>query len=116
MRAYAAAALLTALALAGCSPDDPVAEPSVSTTPSTSSSAASSSGSSSDAPEVVDADQDLLDWARVPGPVRDTTTASGDWTLTVSANGDRAQLRGPTQATVTPGKRGRISEALIDRE
>ena len=116
MRAYAAAALLTALALAGCSPDDPVAEPSGSTTPSTSSSAASSSASSSDAPEVVDADQDLLDWARVPGPVRDTTTASGDWTLTVSANGDRAQLRGPTQATVTPGKRGRISEGLIDRE
>jgi hypothetical protein len=114
VRAYAAAALLTALALAGCSPDDPVAEPSK--PPPTSSATASSpaSASPSDVPEVVDPTLARLDWTPAPGRVSDTITVAGDWTLTVTEKGDRALLRGPTQATVIAGRRGRISEALID--
>lgn len=116
MRSYGVAALVTALLLAGCQSGEPDARPSASGSASSSSGGPSSSGASASDSPTGDPTTDLLEWSKAPGPVTDTTTVSGDWTLTVTAKGDRALLRGPTEATVTAGARGRVSEALIDGE
>ena len=107
MRAYGVAALLTALLLAGCSSDDPDAEPS-----------GSGLGRRPPAPTVVlerearptrprssTPTQDLLDWtqgARAGRPTPPPSPATGRSPSPRTATA--RTLRGPTQATVTAGQ------------
>lgn len=130
---YVASAALVLVTLAGCGDDDPETEPTSSPTsgsastpatesptdsptgsPDSSSSPAPVKGGPSDRPAVVTASTDLLDWQRVPGPVRDTVTRSGEWTLRVDANGGSASLEGPSSASGSGSSGERVSDALID--
>jgi hypothetical protein len=133
-RAYAAAAALLAftltVSLAGCGDDDepePAPEPSASTptspsptgsptSPSSPTSGATGlpAGGSADDPAIVEPTTTLLDWQPVKGPVRDTVTRSGDWTLTVTRNGAGYSLNGPTTSSGSASNNTRISDALID--
>lgn len=131
MRArYAVPLAVLALALAGCGGDDstPQADPaSTSATPSPSATGSSQSPTPSasvspsegdgspDSPEPLEAGTDLLDWTSVPGPVTDTVTRGGGWTLTVDELGTRAVLKGdgPSKITATD-KRHKISDTLLD--
>lgn len=108
---YAAAALV--LALAGCSSDDPGArpEPTESPTGSPSSSAPTTSAPSSPSTSPSDAG---LDWKPVPGPVRDSVTAGGGWTVTVKNDGASWALDGPQDSTGGGESGFRVSNALLD--
>lgn len=131
---------LLALALAGCAGSDqrPAADSRPTSTPastpsstdatgpagsptgaSTEPSASSSGGALPAAgtpasPAVVTAGKDPLDWSRVPGPVDDTVTRSGRWTLTVDEAGTKAEIAGPHGSSDPAGSGQRISDALID--
>jgi hypothetical protein len=139
LRRYAApaAALLlgTTLALTGCSGGDggdggePAARESArspSPTPADSADPTDDPGSESSSPSPVEggtaerpvvptAATRTLDWQRVPGPVDDAVTRSGEWTLRVDQAGTTASLEGPDSASgFAPGPREKISDALID--
>ena len=127
---YVASAALLLAALSACGDDDPETEPASSPTtgaastpatddgptgtPSTSSSPAAPAGGPADRPTALEAATDLLDWQGVPGPVRDTVTRSGEWTLEVDANGAGASLEGPSSASGSGSSGERVSDALID--
>lgn len=112
------AGVALAVALAGCSGDDPgdtrdagdSRPPTTgpSSTPATQPPASPSSGAPS-----TGATTDLA-WKPVPGPVRDEVTAGGRWTLTVTGNGAGWRLTGPGEDShgSTPGFR--VSDALLD--
>lgn len=52
----------------------------------------------------------------MPGSTDDTATVSGAWTLTIDRSRSRATLAGPRSQIFPAGRRGRITEALIDQE
>lgn len=142
LRRYAApaAALLlgTTLGLSGCSGDGPgkptaqegsgSAEPSPTesspTGPTSSdpsdpggdpSSPSTLEGGTAERPAVPTAQERILDWQRVPGPVEDEVTRSGPWTLRVDQSGTSASLEGPDSASgIAPGPRQKVSDALVD--
>lgn len=82
--------------------------------PTSTATATPPAGGTSADPVPVEPRPDLLAWQPVPGPVTDTVTVSGPWTLTVDDQGRRAVLDGPRPATVAAGPQGRISDALMD--
>ncbi len=116
---YAVAVL--ALTLTGCGGSDPGSTPaptdtasagpsSPSTTPATSASTPVSS------PPTTTGGGGPLDWQPVPGPVRDTVTTGGGWTLRVRGNGAGWSLDGPNGSS-GGGRAGfRVSDALLDRD
>jgi hypothetical protein len=112
---YAVAAL--ALALAGCSSDDGMAgaEPTATPTKSSSSSAPESTSASSPTGGTPRAST-RLDWRPVTGPVRDSVTTSGDWTLTVKNNGASWALDGPHGGSGGGASGFRVSDALMDTD
>lgn len=108
--------------LTGCTggdaPDD-VTSPSVTKTGSAGSSApptGTASGGTATDPATASATTDLLDWSAVAGSTDDTSTVSGEWTLTVNGARTLATLDGPDRRQIPSGKRGRITEALINGE
>ncbi|WP_028638017.1 hypothetical protein [Nocardioides sp. URHA0032] len=111
---YAGAAALV-LALAGCSSDGREAErapgpsPTASSSPSAPQATASSSSPASPA-------HDELDWEPVDGPVRDSVTTDGPWTLTVENNGGTWSLDGPRDESGGPTSGFRVSDALMDAD
>lgn len=131
-----AAALL--LVLAGCGDDQPTPE-SASTTPSTtpsrsatespsespsdaptshapSSAPALPPGGTADDPTAVDARTDPLDWKPVDGPVRDTVTRGGGWSLRVPGSGTSYSLEGAGNATGGSQPGFRVSDTLMDAD
>jgi hypothetical protein len=121
-----------ALLLAGCSDaerrpateaDTPSSSPSAteatqdgaSGVPSPSATTPAVTGGTADRPAVLKAATALLDWKRVPGPVEDTVTRGGGWTLTVDEEGSRADLEGPNGAGSWSSDE-RVSDALLDEE
>lgn len=108
---YAAATLV--LAVSGCSNDDPGArpEPTPARTDAPSSSAPPTTASSSPSGSPV---EEQLDWKPVPGPVRDSVTTGGGWTITVKNNGASWALDGPQSGTGGGGSGFRVSDALLD--
>jgi hypothetical protein len=132
---YVAPGIVLLFALAACSPEnaEPTADPtrSASASPPASDapsepppSSASPSGSGDPAgvgtpekPQPLDPGTDLLGWRPVPGPVEDSVTRGGGWTLTVNEAGTRAQVAGPDAGSgITAGPRRRISDAFLDSE
>ncbi|CAI9411987.1 hypothetical protein [Nocardioides sp. T2.26MG-1] len=125
---YAASAAVLALGLAACGGSDEPVTPEPSTSPTSTgpttadpepseSPSTAASGGTADQPEVVEPATDLLDWRPVDGPVGDTVTRSGDWTLRVTGNGRGYQLDGPGSSSgsgSSGGSRSQVSEALID--
>ena len=112
MRAARYAAAVLVLALAGCSSDDTGAapEPTPSPTDASSSSAPTTAPSSpSTSPSGAG-----LDWQPVPGPVRDSVTTGGGWTVTVKNNGAGWALDGPGTSTGGGESGFRVSDALLD--
>jgi hypothetical protein len=120
-----------ALLLAGCSDaerrpateaDTPSSSPSAteatqdgaSGEPSPSATTPAVTGGTADRPAVLKAATALLDWKRVPGPVDDTVTRGGGWTLTVDEEGSRADLEGPNGAGSWSSADERVSDALLD--
>jgi hypothetical protein len=126
-----AAALV--LALVGCSDTEPrpapetttpstsptttdTAQDSVSSEPSSSPTRQATAGGTADRPAAVEPDTALLDWKRVPGPLDDTVTRGGGWTLTVDQARNRADLEGPGAASGWSGTGERVSDALLDED
>jgi hypothetical protein len=122
-----------ALLLAGCS--DAERQPATETrTPSSSPSATEATqdgssgepspsattpavaGGTADRPAVLPPATALLDWRRVPGPVDDTVTRGGGWTLTVDEEGSRADLEGPNGAGSWSSAGERVSDTLLDED
>ena len=108
---YAAAALV--LALAGCSSDDrsagPEPEPEPSASPSSKPARTTPPSSPANGPATTE-----LDWRPVPGPVRDSVTTGGGWTLTVENDGASWALDGPQGSTGGAESGFRVSDALLD--
>ena len=108
---YAVAAL--ALALAGCSSDGPEAgpepSPSPSETPSSSAPATGTPSSPTDRPSGTS-----LDWQPVTGPVRNSVTTGGGWTLVVKDDGASWSLDGPQSSDGGSESGFRVSDALLD--
>jgi hypothetical protein len=128
-----AAALL--LALAGCSDAEPrqaagTATPSASATespqaatpdgpsggPSPSATRSAAAGGTATRPAVLEPETALLDWQRVAGPVEDTVTRGGGWTLSVNQDRSRAELEGPAGATRWSAAGERVADALLDED
>lgn len=111
---YAAGAALV-LALAGCSSDDntagPEPEPSPTGSPSSSAPETTSPSSPTSSPDGA-----KPDWKPVPGPVRDSVTTGGGWTLTVKGNGASWSLDGPQTSTGGAQSGFRVSDALMDAD
>ena len=115
MRAARYAAVALVLALAGCSSDDTTAEPEPTASPTeqqTSSEPASPSASSPT--DGASRSSTTLHWKPVAGPVRDSVTTSGDWTLTVKNNGASWALDGPRGGSGGGASGFRVSDALMD--
>ncbi len=123
------AALVLAVALAGCSDgagdsngdgtsptpsDSPTSAGSASTT--TESPRPGPSGGTVDDPAEADETTALLDWSPVPGSTDDTVTVSGKWTLGYPEQGTEAVLDGPRPVTVRAPSGFRITDALTDGE
>lgn len=118
------AALL--FALAACGDDDPASgDPTPSGSPATTTGSPTPATSAptptsetphpSDDPLVLTAPATaLLDWRPVEGPVEDTVTTNGEWTLTVNQAGDQAQLEGPSTASGSGTTHERITDAFLD--
>jgi hypothetical protein len=117
LSAYAAGTALL-LALAGCSSGDgaDVADPTPAEATGTTAQSPPDSPTPGGGtrPTPLEPGVDLLDWQPVPGSVDDVVTVAGRWTLTVSADGARATLDGPTPTTVRAEDGHRISTAQID--
>jgi len=99
------------------SPSSPPPSSPSRTSPSTGgrSTAAAVPGGTADKPAVLTARTRLLDWQQVPGPIDDTVTRSGDWSLTVNKAGTQARVDGPGSGTgIGTGPRQHISDGLID--
>ena len=111
---YAGAAALV-LALAGCSSDGPEAEPTPEPSPSESPSSSAPETSSPSSPTGSPADEEL-DWQPVDGPVRDSVTTGGGWTLTVKNNGGSWTLDGPHGGNGGGASGFRVSDALMDAD
>jgi hypothetical protein len=114
---YAAGAALV-LALAGCNRSEDSAGPSPEPAPTDASGSPSSSAPATTAPSSPSESPSTarLDWRPVPGPVRDSVTAGGRWTLTVRGNGGSWSLDGP-HASSGGGESGfRVSDALMDAD
>ena len=123
MRRLAAAAAAAVLVLTGCtsgSGDEPQGEGSspapTSTTGGSRASADLPEAGTAEQPAEVTPVQDRLDWRPAGNPTRTTVTAGSTYTLAVSANGVRAQLKGPNGRTVTAPNGFRISDALLDEQ
>lgn len=125
LRRYAAPAAALLLALTACSGTDekrPLARPTPSSTPTSSPSqptatpSAALRGGTAEEPVVLPPEVQLLDWRPLPGPVGDTVTRSGDWTLTVNEAGTRAELEGPGSSSGSGSSDERITDAFIDGE
>lgn len=130
---YVAPAALLALVLTGCSGGDPE-EAAPSPTPSDSSSAPASpsedgssspspsapTGGSADEPAAVTPSEAILKWQPVPGSVRQSvtrsTTAAGEWSLSVTEAGSSAELSGPGSSSGFADSGRRVSDALLDDE
>lgn len=117
---YAAAAVVL-VALAGCGSDDTSDGPPP--TPSSDRSEGSSPPTTTpttappSSPRATDsASGAALDWQPVPGPVRDTVTTGGGWTLTVKGAGARWSLDGPQSSTGGGASGFRVSDALMDQD
>ncbi|MCW2764656.1 MAG: hypothetical protein JWO11_615 [Nocardioides sp.] len=119
------AALL--VVLTACGGNDQTAEPTSSPTGpvSPSSSAPSTSPATpetgsphpADDPLVIgDPATAILDWQPVDGPVGDTVTTNGEWTLTVNQAGDQVQLQGRSGASGSSTTHERISDAFLDAD
>ena len=122
-----------ALLLAGCSDAERQPETET-TTPSSSPSATEATqdgasggpspsptrsavtGGTAERPAVLEPTPALLDWRRVPGPVEDTVTRGGGWTLTVDEEGSRADLEGPNGGGSWSSADERVSDALLDAD
>jgi hypothetical protein len=128
---YAATAAVLLLALGACGDSDDPAEPAPgpTATPPTSAPAsppatdsptpttATPAGGTADQPAALEPATDLLDWRPVAGPVRDTVTRSGEWTLTVTGNGRGYALDGAGSSSGAgsgAGSPDRVGEALVD--
>ncbi|GAA1126925.1 hypothetical protein [Nocardioides aquiterrae] len=111
---YAAAALV--LALAGCSSDDPGAGPGPTPSPSDTPSSSAPTTSDSPSPSSSSAPGTELDWRPVPGPVRDSVTAGGGWTVIVKNDGASWDLDGPQKSTGGREPGFRVSDALLDAD
>ncbi len=121
-RALPAYAVALGLLVTACSSGDPDPTPpprsaasSTDASPTTPTDAVSPDASATVDPEPVEAGTDLLDWLPVAGSVETTVTVAGAWTLTVTADGRRALLDGPTPQTIDAGAGRRISDAFVQR-
>ena len=114
---YAALVALAALALTGCASDQSASPdtPAQSGTPDPSPTSAATPGGTAADPVALTAGTRLLDWQPVPGPVEDTVTLGGGWSLSVNEAGTEARLRGGSgSATVTTSEREGIADAFLD--
>jgi hypothetical protein len=131
---YVAPAAALLLALAACGDDEPAADPAPTDSPSptatssdaapepsspapTSSGPAVPEGGTAEKPAVVTAETRLLDWKPVAGPIKQSVTRSGDWTLTVNASSTGYSLEGPNSSSGSGsggGSGSRVSDAFID--
>jgi hypothetical protein len=128
---YAVPAAALLLTLVGCGgSDEPASTPTPSPTPSSSapttepsqpettesSPTAQASGGTADAPEALDASQQLLDWQPVEVPVKDAVTRHGSWMLTVTGTSSAATLQGPDGSTKFAADGRQVSDALLDEK
>lgn len=133
---YAAAAVslgLLAFALGACTDEDDqpgdAASPGLSaspgsstpsgtesTTPTPTPSETVASGGTAEDPTLVAATTDLLAWKALPGSVDDTVTTNGEWTLTVSKQGNTTALEGPNSATGSSASGEQITDAFLDED
>lgn len=115
MRRALPVAAAAALLLGACS-SDPAAEARPRPSASPSASATQASGTPS-RPTTATAEVDLLAWSRLPGQASETVTTNGTWRLTISQEGDRAELTdGSRTVTVPAGQGRRVDDALLDDE
>lgn len=114
MRATRYAVVVLALALAGCTGSDGDGGGDPSPSPSSDSPASTPSSPTSSTPPPTSADPASLDWEPVPGPVKDTVTRGGGWTITVKGNGASWLLTGPKGSTGGGAPGYRVSDALLD--
>ena len=134
--AAAGAALLLALATAGCSSDSPArtattardpgngassAAPGASGSPTPSATtsapaAARAEGGTAQHPTPLTATTHLLDWRPVPGPVDTAVTRERRTSLAVDQAGTSARITAPGAGTttVTPDPGQRVSDTLLD--
>lgn len=110
------------LLLGACSDGGSDAEPTPSpsssgsptdATPPTSSSPTAPSGGTSDAPERVEASQDLLPWQPAPGKPTDTVTVGDGWTLTVAGDGRSVALDGDRSVTVRIPAGSMVADTML---
>jgi hypothetical protein len=129
---YVVPAAALVLVLVGCSDTDPrparettsstsptttdTAQDGASGEPSSSPTRQATTGGTADRPAALEPETALLDWQRVPGPLEDTVTRGGGWTLTVNQARSRADLEGPNAASGWAGSDERVSDALLDEE
>ncbi|MCW2797427.1 hypothetical protein [Nocardioides sp.] len=120
---YAGALAALVVLLAGCGDGDPAGRPTASQsatdpagTPSTTAPTSPSAETPhpADDPLVLDPAPRILDWQPIDGPVSNTVTTNGEWTLTVNQAGDRADLEGPTSASGSGSSGERVSDAFLD--
>lgn len=113
MRRALPVAVAAVLLLGACS-SDPDAE--VRPRPSSSPSADAEQPAGTPArPASATVATDLLDWSRLPGQTTETVTTNGTWRLTISQEGDRAELTdGARTVTVQAGRGRRIDDGLLD--
>ncbi|MBZ5737876.1 hypothetical protein [Nocardioides mangrovi] len=128
---YAVPVAALALVLAGCGGSDespassdttptPTSPPTSSaTTPSGSPTTESSptaepDGGTADAPEQLEASEQLLSWQPVEVPLKDAVTRHGSWMLTVAGSGGSATLQGEDGSTRYAASGRRVSDALLD--
>lgn len=117
--AAAAAVLLTLAGCGGSSSDGRGPTPSADRSPTSSTPTTtpptppSTTGPSSGTAEPTSTS---LDWQPVPGPVRDSVTTGGGWTLTVKGNGGSWSLDGPQTSTGAGTSGFRVSDALLDAD
>ncbi|HEX3222551.1 MAG TPA: hypothetical protein VHR35_08280 [Nocardioides sp.] len=98
---------------AGGSGPGPTPATSTSETPSSPTTSPTPVGSP-EHPVAVPAQQDVLDWAPVPGSTKDAVTVGGRWTLTVLSGGGSARLDGPHPRTIQAGPHASITDAYLD--
>lgn len=96
---YAAAAALVLLVAAGCGGDATEEAP----TPAPSSESTRTTEPAQPA---------TIDWQPVPGPVEDSVTSNGAWTLTVSEDRREATLESDDSGSASGGS-GLVSDALL---
>jgi hypothetical protein len=113
-----APALLLALVLTSCADIEPTPPDAGGTTatpsPSESGTATPEESESPTEAPTRESDPASLDWVRLPGPVSDQVTISGDWTLTAPDSGDEVRFDGTRRLTVESPAGFRISETLVD--